>query len=79
MQREAGQKEFLVLRMCLRISKFTSKIYDVVCGGLKPNNEISIDIGYVLHQTSCQDSQIDELEWDIKVLIQKVDMIAEDV
>ena len=48
------------------------KVYEEIYDGLKQNKEISTNIGYVIHQLSCQDSRIDDLERGIKEVMGKV-------
>ena len=55
------------------------KVFEAVCSGVKQNQELSTDIGYVLSKLSCQDSRVDDIDRDIKEMIGKIDRTVEDV
>ena len=55
------------------------KVFEVVCSGESQNQELSIDIGYVLSKLSCQELRIDDMDRDIKEMMGKIDRIIEDV
>ena len=55
------------------------KVFEVVVIGERKNQELSINIGYVLSNLSCQESRIDDMGRDIKEMLGNIDRIVEDV
>ena len=53
------------------------KFYEAVFSGSKQNQELSIDIWYVLSKLYFQQSRIDDMDSDIRELLGKVDRIVE--
>ena len=54
------------------------KDFEVACSDVRQNQELSIDIEYVLSKLPCQESRIDVMDKDIKELLGKIDRIPED-
>ena len=55
------------------------KVFDVIGLGEKENRETVADIWYIFNQIGCQDSRIDDLKRDLRVLTSVIDFIKKEV